>query len=320
MLKFVKKIHKFSEINRSIITARQISLSHTNQQQPKTDELEKHAKTNISAASDKLPKRDPFVKNLFLGLVDKEILTFPEVLKKDDVEELEKSVEKFGSSYQHQVCGNKELTQPELITQLKSLNVFATNVSKDYDGSGLTATEYCLYNEKEGNDVNLATKLNAHRVVTSVIEKYGSVDQKERFLRKLASGELIGSVALFEDSVPENAFFHTAGKENINDDKEWLLNGKKSFVVNCPNATLLVVLCQTLYRNRDSVTSTGVSVFLVDTTVSKGITVAALDEKIGMPNTEQASVSFVNTAVPAGKFASSLLFRNIDIYGQSFFS
>lgn len=118
------------------------------------------------------------------------------------------------------------------------------NVPKEYGGSAGTFLQLALLVEEIANfNPSFATALVSHAVLTELLIRYGSDSQKSRYLPLLSRGEIIGTLAYFEDEkelLPETV--HTEAKKS-ND--EFVLKGEKRLVVNGQSASLLLVLAAT---------------------------------------------------------------------------
>lgn len=140
----------------------------------------------------KLPQKSPLVKNFFVGQVDRELLAFPETISNEDLEKLRKDFE-VSTNYFNSTLNSSDIEKTRLVPkavleELKELNSFGTNIPQHLGGRGYFITENCVISEIEGNDFNVAPILNSHRLVSQILLDYGTEDQKNYFLPKLANG------------------------------------------------------------------------------------------------------------------------------------
>lgn len=142
--------------------------------------------------SSKLPAREPLVKGFFCGKADTELLAYPEAVTRDDMNTLYKDVEcrlqhlkeTFDST---SVLSGKTINK-NLLENLQQVNSFGTNVSTAFGGQGYNMTQQCYNIEAEAEDINVASVLCSHQLVTSVINDFGTESQKSIYLPRLAKG------------------------------------------------------------------------------------------------------------------------------------
>lgn len=143
--------------------------------------------------SKKLPHRLPLVKNFFVGLVDKELLGFPEVINREDMARLKNDIlplKKYFSEDFDSFKASATHTLPAgLVDNLKELGLYGTNVSVQFDGKGWGYSESLMASEPESEATDVALSLLGHRCVVDIIQELGSTEQKQRFLTKLANGK-----------------------------------------------------------------------------------------------------------------------------------
>jgi acyl-CoA dehydrogenase len=132
-------------------------------------------------------------------------------------------------------------------------------------------------------------------IAGQVIAKFGNSPQKEAFLPRLATGEMIASFALTESEAGSNpAGLKTSARR---DGSSWLLSGTKRFITNAPLADLFVVFART---DPAAAAGRGISTFLVDAD-SPGLAVGPRDHKMGQRGAWTAGVSFDDVRVPADR-------------------
>jgi alkylation response protein AidB-like acyl-CoA dehydrogenase len=122
--------------------------------------------------------------------------------------------------------------------------------------------------------------------------RFGSAEQKQRYLPGLAAGTLIGAHAMTEPDTGSDAFAARMTAEPA--DGGWLLNGEKTFITNAPVADVFVVFAVSA-RGRGPF---GLTCFLADAS-APGLTVGTAITKMGLRTSPMASVSFHDCFVPA---------------------
>jgi alkylation response protein AidB-like acyl-CoA dehydrogenase len=158
-------------------------------------------------------------------------------------------------------------------------------------GGGANNVAFCAYVEELAKVSATASLMAAYVKLTALpIMIAGDDEQKERFLRPLASGEKLGSYALTEPSVGSDpAALQTTAER---DGDTWILNGAKRFIGNAGLSHTYVVFARTGNQG-----SGGVSAFVVDGE-SPGLTVERL-RTMGMPGWQLGEPRFENVEVPA---------------------
>lgn len=174
----------------------------------------------ITRLKKKLPERPPLVKNFFVSIVDRNLLAFPEVLEKEDLNKLTLSLRPVADFF-----ANKNKENPVLpVEDLKNMGSLSGSVSEAFGGRSHVSTETCLTGEAEGVAPSNALLINAHRLVIDAINEHGSVEQQEKYLPQLASGELMGTVCIFEANTNPEATTNTTAVLSGNE-TEWIING-----------------------------------------------------------------------------------------------
>lgn len=184
---------------------------------------------------------------------------------------------------------------PDIVSEMRRMGLFGLAIPEEYGGLGLTMEEEVLAS------MTLTHASPAFRSITGTNNGIGSQgividgtpEQKQRYLPRLATGELIGSFALTEPgSGSDAASLTTSARREGN---EYVLNGVKRYITNAPEAQLFTVMARTDPRSRDA---GGVSAFLVERD-SPGLAVGSPDRKMGQRGSHTADVVFDNVRVPA---------------------
>ncbi|WP_409330155.1 acyl-CoA dehydrogenase family protein [Trujillonella humicola] len=183
----------------------------------------------------------------------------------------------------------------ELRGAIADMGLFGYALPEEYGGLGVTMSE----------DVELAFEFGyttpAFRslfgtnngIAGQVIARFGSEEQKKRYLPRLAAGELIGSFALTEaEAGSDPAGLRTTARR---DGDEWVISGSKRYITNAPIADLFVVFARSDPEQRGG---RGISSFVVDAT-APGVSLGAKDEKMGQSGAWTSEVFFDDVRVPA---------------------
>lgn len=161
----------------------------------------------------KKPQRPPFMKNMFLGKFDAELLGFPEVLNKEEQRVLDEKVSVV-DNYITEI-NNKVVDKipGEVFEQLKSLRLFGLQAPEIAGGLELNETENCRMLESIGKDSSLVFSTIMHQYfgVQSVLTKCEK-SVREKYLKRLSSGESIGAFCLLEEDTLDPDLMTTAAK------------------------------------------------------------------------------------------------------------
>ncbi|MCD4656852.1 MAG: acyl-CoA dehydrogenase family protein [Planctomycetes bacterium] len=169
----------------------------------------------------------------------------------------------------------------------------AITVPEEYDGMGAGNLQLSLVME-EINRVCPATgiTLSVHNsLVNNVILKYGTDEQKRKYLPKLAAGKWMGAYSITEpNSGSDAAAIICKGKK---EGDNWILNGVKSFVTSGEYANLVVTFVRTGEERKN-----GITVFLVETTLP-GFSFSKAEKKMGLRGSKTNEITFTDCIVPA---------------------
>jgi butyryl-CoA dehydrogenase len=180
----------------------------------------------------------------------------------------------------------------EVVAELASLGFLGMYVPEEHGGAGLDVVSYVLALEEINRACASTGVLMASHVSLACdpLLSYASAEQKERFLRPLASGELIGCFALSEPGSGSDAAAMRLSARR--EGEEWVLNGTKNFITNGARAGLTVVFAQTDPSERHR----GITAFLVEKGVP-GFTVGKLEHKLGIRGSDTAQLHFADCRV-----------------------
>jgi len=201
---------------------------------------------------------------------------------------------------EHRLAETDEIP-PALIDDMRELGLFGMCIPEQYGGLGLTMEEEVLV------AFELAWTSPAFRSLIGTNNGIGSqgiiIDgtsaQKEKYLPRLASGELIASFALTEpDSGSDAASLRTSA---VRDGDVYILNGTKRYITNAPEAGVFTVMVRT---DPNSKGAGGISAFLVEAG-APGLSLGKRDIKMGQKGAHTCDVIFENCRVPAENLIGS---------------
>jgi len=188
---------------------------------------------------------------------------------------------------------NKEFPGDNL-KQLGELGFMGMMVPPEYNGSGADTISYVLaLSEVAYSCASTAVVMSVHNsIVCESILRYGTEDQKQRFLKPLATGEIIGAFALTEPNAGSDPVRQTT--KAVRDGDSYVLNGTKRFITTGKNAGVVIVTAKTDEAKRHK----GISAFLVKKE-TPGFTVGPLEDKMGLRGSDTVDLIFEDCRVPA---------------------
>jgi len=186
-------------------------------------------------------------------------------------------------------------TYPEaLIEQMKSLGVYGLVVPPEHDGLGVSTACFAAVTEELARGwMSLAGAMGGHSVVVALLAQFGTDEQRERYLPRLATGEIRATMALTEpDGGSDLQNMRTTARA---DGDGFVVNGTKMWITNARRAGLIALLCKT--DPAASPAHTGMSILLVEP--GPGLSVSRDLPKLGYKGVETCEIAFEDCRVPA---------------------
>ena len=225
---------------------------------------------------EQLPEEERELVNLVRQFVDREV--------KPVVQELEHS-----NTYPE-----------ELIDAMKELGIFGLAIPEPWGFGAVSMPAYCLVTEELARGwMSLAGAMGGHTVVAKLILDYGTDEQKEKYLPRMATGELRATMALTEPGGGSDlqAMRTTARLDDTAGDSAYIVNGGKTWITNARRAGLIALMCKT--DPSASPAHKGISILLVDKSEVEGFTVSRDLPKLGYKGVESCEITFDGMRVPA---------------------
>ncbi len=182
----------------------------------------------------------------------------------------------------------------ETIKKMGQMGLMGIEVPEEYGGAGMDTLAYVLAMEE-------ISKVDAsHAVIMSVnnslfchgILKFGTAEQKQKFLKPVASGAAVGAYSLTEPMSGSDAGTMRSRAEHDGD--FYVLNGRKSWVTSGPVAEYVLVFMMTDREKHQK----GISAFLIDTKNSPGFSRGKKEPKLGIRASATSELIFENCRVP----------------------
>ncbi|MFM6976936.1 MAG: acyl-CoA dehydrogenase family protein, partial [Sphingobacteriaceae bacterium] len=181
----------------------------------------------------------------------------------------------------------------EQIKKLGELGFLGMMVDPKYNGSGLDTISYVLAMEELSKiDASASVVVSVNNsLVCYGLEKYGNEEQKEKYLKPLASGEKIGAFCLSEPEAGSDATSQRTTAIDMGD--HYLLNGTKNWITNGNSASVYLVIAQTDADKGHK----GINVLIVEKGM-EGFTIGPKENKLGIRGSDTHSLMFSDVKVP----------------------
>lgn len=187
----------------------------------------------------------------------------------------------------------KEEFPTKLVKQMGELGLMGMNIPEEYGGSGLDTVSYATaVMELARADASVAITMAAHTSLgTLPVLLYGSDKQKNIYLPKLASGEMIGAFGLTEPEAGSDA--GSTKTTAVKNGEDYIINGGKIFITNAGKAGLLSFTSQIIHKNKFQ----GIGAFIIPTK-TKGLLIGPKEKKMGWRASDTRQIFFDNMKVP----------------------
>ncbi|MEN2282888.1 acyl-CoA dehydrogenase [Algoriphagus sp. SE2] len=179
------------------------------------------------------------------------------------------------------------------VKKMGELGFMGMMVNPKYNGGGMDTLSYVIAMEelsKIDASASVAMSVN-NSLVCWGLEKYGTEEQKEKYLKPLAGGEVLGAFCLSEPEAGSDATSQRT--EAILDGDHYILNGTKNWITNGSSASFYLVIAQT----HPELGHKGISVFIVEKNW-EGFVVGKKEDKLGIRGSDTHSLMFTDVKVP----------------------
>ncbi len=182
----------------------------------------------------------------------------------------------------------------EVWTKAGAAGLLCASIPEEYGGAGGTFAHEAVIDREyslAGFDTFGASLHSG--IVAPYILRYGTEEQKRRWLPKLATGEMVGAIAMSEPGTGSDLQgVRTTAKRSGNG---YVLNGSKTFITNGQHANLIIVVAKTDPKEG----SKGVSLMVVETDDAQGFRRGRKLKKLGMDSADTSELFFEDVALPA---------------------
>ena len=190
---------------------------------------------------------------------------------------------------------SEDIYPHELIPKMREMGLFGITIPEKYGGMGLDYTTFAMiFEELSKGWMSVSGIIGTHHVMAYIVASFGTEEQKQRFLPKMATGEIRGGLGLTEPGAGSDV--QNIQMTAVKDGEEYVLNGSKMFITNAENGNAFAVLTKT---DREAEPAhRGISCFIVEKP-SVGFTVGKHLDKLGYRGIESCELVFEDCRIAA---------------------
>src|SRR3978361_2362760 len=200
-----------------------------------------------------------------------------------------------------------EASFPEpIVAQMKELGLFGVTIPEEYGGMGLDLTTYAMIVEELSRGwISISGIVNTHFIGSYLLMKFGTEEQKQKYLPRMATGEIRAAFSLSEPELGSDVAAIKTSAKKLPDDDAYEINGTKMWVTNGLRAGLVFVLVRT--DNNAEPKHRGLTCFIAEkepgvsenTGEYKGFNVPPKIKKLGYKGVESTELVFDGYRRPA---------------------
>lgn len=188
---------------------------------------------------------------------------------------------------------HKDAYPDEIVEGLKEMGIFGLMIPEEYGGIGESLLTYALVVEELARGwMSVSGVINTHFIVAYMVNQHGTEEQKQRWLPKFCSGEMITAIAMTEPGTGSD--LQGIKTRAVKEGDHYVLNGAKTFITNGINSDLVIVVACT---DPDK-GAQGFSLLAVERGM-EGFERGRKLDKIGLDAQDTAELSFTDVRVPA---------------------
>jgi alkylation response protein AidB-like acyl-CoA dehydrogenase len=182
----------------------------------------------------------------------------------------------------------------EIVAKLRTFGLFGAVIAPEYGGLGLSALTYARIVERVSAVwMSVAGIFNSHLIMAAAVQRFGTEEQKRRYLPRFASGELRGGIALTEPDCGTD--LQAVRTQARRDGDHYVVNGAKTWITNSVEGHLLAVLVKTDARAEPKYK--GMSLLIIEK--GPGFKVVRKLPKLGYRGIDTGEILFEDCRVPA---------------------
>jgi alkylation response protein AidB-like acyl-CoA dehydrogenase len=181
-----------------------------------------------------------------------------------------------------------------LVKQMKEMGLFGLSVPEEYGGAGVDTTTLArIFEELARGWLGLSGVIGTHSVMADVVARFGTGDQKKRFLPGIASGEKRGGICLTEATAGTD--LQNLSTTATRDGNAYRINGSKLWITNARHGNTFLLLAKTDAAAQPR--HHGMSAFIFEKG-APGMTVSRDIDKLGYKGVETCELHFENFPIP----------------------
>ena len=196
----------------------------------------------------------------------------------------------------------------KIVEGMKDMGLFGLMIPEEYGGLGESLTTYALVVEEIARGwMSVSGIINTHFIVAYMIVQHGTEEQKQRYLPRMATGDVRGAFSMSEPGCGSDVAAITS--KAVRDGETYVLNGQKMWLTNGGSANLVAVLMKTdegqdsVYRN--------MTTFLIDKEpgfgeTAQGITIPGKIDKMGYKGVDTTELVMTGARLPAEQVLGGL--------------
>jgi alkylation response protein AidB-like acyl-CoA dehydrogenase len=183
----------------------------------------------------------------------------------------------------------------ELVHQMKEMGLFGLNIPEQYGGADVDTTTFAMvFEEISRGWLGLAGVIGSNSVMCDVLVRFGTEEQKRRFLPTMATGERRGGICLTESNAGTD--LQNISTTAARDGDVYRVNGSKMWITNARHGNTFLLLAKTDPRAQP--THRGMSAFIIEKG-APGLTVSRDIDKLGYKSVETCELHFNAFPVPS---------------------
>lgn len=188
---------------------------------------------------------------------------------------------------------NEQRFPTEQVKKMGELGFMGMMTDPKYNGGGMDSISYVLAMEEISKiDASASVCMSVNNsLVCWGLERFGTEEQKEKYLKKLTTGEVIGAFCLSEPEAGSDATSQRTTAEDKGD--YYLLNGTKNWITNGKSASVYIVIAQTHPEKKHK----GINALIVERGMP-GFVVGKKEDKMGIRGSDTHSLMFTDVKVP----------------------
>jgi len=189
----------------------------------------------------------------------------------------------------------------EIVEGMRELGLCGATIKEEYGGLGLSTATYARIVERISRTwMSLSGVINSHLIMSMIVQRSGTEEQKQHWLPRFASGELRGGIGLTEpDCGTDLQAIRTAA---VRDGDGYVVNGNKMWITNSLHGNCLGLLVKTDTNIQPA--HRGMSVFIAEK--GEGFIVSEKLKKLGYKGIDTCAITFDNYRVPAANLVGGV--------------